>query len=113
MTKKLHNKHLCKRELVEDVRGFDEVPRFKYFNGRKYRAVMHGMPKDMAVERAKEARQRGFYARLVIYMVTHIAGKKPEPGYALYVCNTKSKTELESRDARDEFARQERAKKRK
>jgi hypothetical protein len=98
VAKKLHNKHVCKRELVEDDRGCEDVPKFKYFDGRKFRAVMHGMPKTKAVETARDARKRGFYARLVVYMATHYAGKKPEPAYALYVCNTDSKKEREMRN---------------
>lgn len=109
--KKLHNKHLCKRELETDERGWVDVPLFKYFNGRKFRAVMHGMAKEMAIEVAKDARKRGFYARLVVYMETYPPKNMSRPVYALYVANTQSKKELESRNARDEFTRQERRKK--
>lgn len=112
MKKLLHNKHVCRRELEKDDRGWVDVPLFKYFNGRKYRAVMHGMTKKMAVEVARDARKNGFHARLVVYMETYVPKKESYPVYALYVCKTQSKKELESRNARDEFARQERAKKR-
>lgn len=111
VAKKLHNKYVCKRELETDERGWVDVPKFKYFNGRKYRAVMHGMAKEMAMEVARDARKRGFYARLVVYMESYPPKNISRPVYALYVCNTESKTELEARDARDEFARQDRAKK--